>query len=160
MSVLKVSCLGHPVLREKAKPLTPANLAAPATQTLIDNMIETMIEYRGVGIAAPQVHESLLLAVIESHGERGEIPLTVLVNPVVTILGDNPDGDMEEDWEGCLSIPDLRGRVPRHRKLRVEALDRRGASLNFMAEGFLARVVQHEHDHLIDRKSTRLNSSH
>jgi peptide deformylase len=149
MSILKVSRLGHPVLREKARPLTPAFLARPATQTLIDNMIETMFEYHGVGLAAPQVHESLLLAVIESQGERGRIPLTVLVNPVVTVLGENPESDKEEDWEGCLSIPNLRGRVPRYRKLQVEALDRRGSKLKFVAEGFFARVVQHEYDHLM-----------
>jgi peptide deformylase len=149
MSILKVSRLGHPVLREKARPLTPAFLAKPATQTLIDNMIETMYEYHGVGLAAPQVHESLLLAVIESQGERGQIPLTVLVNPVVTVLGENPDSDKVEDWEGCLSIPDLRGRVPRYRKLKVEALDRRGSKMKFVAEGFFARVVQHEYDHLM-----------
>ena len=149
MSILKVSRLGHPVLREKARPLTPSFLAKPATQTLIDNMIETMYEYHGVGLAAPQVHESLLLAVIESQGERGRIPLTVIVNPVVTVLGDNPEAEMEVDWEGCLSIPDLRGRVPRYRKLKVEALDRSGAKMKFLAEGFFARVVQHEYDHLM-----------
>jgi peptide deformylase len=116
---------------------------------LIDNMIETMVEYHGVGLAAPQVHESLLLTVIESQGERGRIPLTVLVNPVVTVLGEKPDADKVEDWEGCLSIPDLRGRVPRYRKLKVEALDRRGTKMKFIAEGFFARVVQHEYDHLM-----------
>jgi peptide deformylase len=149
MSILKVSRLGHPVLREKARPLSPSFLAKSSTQTLIDNMIETMYEYHGVGLAAPQVHESLLLTVIESQGERGQIPLTVLVNPVVTVLGLNPEADKVEDWEGCLSIPDLRGRVPRYRKLRVEALDRKGAKMKFVAEGFFARVVQHEYDHLM-----------
>jgi peptide deformylase len=165
MSILKVSRLGHPVLREKARPLTPSFLAKPATQTLIDNMIETMIEYHGVGLAAPQVHESLLLAVIESQGERGRIPLTVLVNPVVTVLGENPENDMLEDWEGCLSIPDLRGRVRRYRKLQVEALDRRGVKMKFVAEGFFARVVQHENDHLmghvyLDRMSSFSTLTH
>jgi peptide deformylase len=149
MSILKVSRLGHPVLREKARPLTPSFLAKPATQTLIDNMIETMYEYHGVGLAAPQVHESLLLAVIESQGERGRIPLTVIVNPVITVLSGNSEAEMEVDWEGCLSIPDLRGRVPRYRKLKVEALDRSGAKMKFLAEGFFARVVQHEYDHLM-----------
>src|SRR5436190_16412458 len=149
MSILKVSRLGHPVLREKSRPLTSSFLAKSSTQTLIDNMIETMYEYHGVGLAAPQIHESLLLAVIESQGERGQIPLTVLVNPVVTVLGENPDAGKVEDWEGCLSIPELRGRVPRYRKLKVEALDRRGAKMKFVAEGFFARVVQHEYDHLM-----------
>src|SRR5215471_8087267 len=149
MSILKVSRLGHPVLREKSRPLSPSFLAKSSTQTLIDNMIETMYEYHGVGLAAPQVHESLLLTVIESEGERGRIPLTVLVNPKVTVLGENPEANKDEDWEGCLSIPELRGRVPRYRKLRVEALDRKGIKLNFVAEGFFARVVQHEYDHLM-----------
>jgi len=145
MSILKVSRLGHPVLREKAKLLSPAVLEKPEIQTLIDNMIETMFEYHGVGLAAPQVHESLMLAVIESEGERGRIPLTVLVNPVVTLM----EGEMIEDWEGCLSIPDLRGRVARHARLQVEALDRRGKPMKFVAEGFFARVIQHEYDHLM-----------
>jgi len=165
MSILKVSRLGHPVLREKSRPLSSSFLAKSSTQTLIDNMIETMYEYHGVGLAAPQVHESLLLAVIESQGERGQIPLTVLVNPVVTILGQNPEAEKIEDWEGCLSIPELRGRVPRYRKLKVEALDRKGAKMKFVAEGFFARVVQHEHDHLmghvyLDRMSNLQTLTH
>src|SRR5438309_7768783 len=122
MSILKVCRLGHPVLRMEAQHISKDVLCSPAIQTLIDNMMETMVEYYGVGLAAPQVHESLAIAVIESHGPRGDIPLTVLVNPHVTVL----DDAMIDDWEGCLSIPDFRGRVPRWRKLRVEALDRKG----------------------------------
>jgi peptide deformylase len=147
MSILKVSRLGHPVLRLEAKHLSPKQLATPAIQKLIDDMTETMVEYYGVGLAAPQVHESLAIAVIESHGPRGDIPMTVLVNPVVTVL----DEELVEDWEGCLSIPDFRGRVPRWRKLRVDALDRRGDKIRLTAEGFFARVVQHEFDHLMGR---------
>jgi peptide deformylase len=120
-------------------------LANPTIQTFIDNMMETMVEYSGVGLAAPQVHESLSIAVIESHGTRGNIPMTVLVNPEVTIL----DESLIEDWEGCLSIPDFRGRVPRYAKLRVDAMDRRGNKIEFTAEDFFARVVQHEFDHLM-----------
>ena len=145
MSILKVSQLGNPVLRNRSERITQEALASPAIQTLIDNMIATMAEYHGVGLAAPQVHESLLLTVIESKGARGEIPLTVLVNPDLTIL----DEELIEDWEGCLSIPDLRGRVPRYRKLRVDALDRFGKKIDFVAEDFFARVVQHEFDHLM-----------
>jgi peptide deformylase len=145
MSILKVCRLGHPVLRKRAQPLSPEALATGAIQTLIDNMIETMVEYTGVGLAAPQIHESLQLAVIESKGPRGEIPLTVLVNPALTIL----DKSLLEDWEGCLSIPEMRGRVPRHAKLRVDSLDRRGNPQQIIAEGFFARVVQHEFDHLM-----------
>lgn len=147
MSILKVSRLGHPVLRMEAQQVSPQALATPAVQKLIDDMMETMVEYFGVGLAAPQVHESLAIAVIESHGPRGDIPMTVLVNPDVTVL----DEEKIEDWEGCLSIPDLRGRVPRWRKLRVDALDRNGKRIEITAEGFFARVIQHEFDHLLGK---------
>ncbi|HEY2382057.1 MAG TPA: peptide deformylase [Terriglobia bacterium] len=147
MSILKVCRLGHPVLRLESKHVSPATLASPAIQTLIDNMMETMVEYSGVGLAAPQVHESLQLAVIESHGGRGDIPMTVMVNPAVKVL----DEELIDDWEGCLSIPDFRGRVPRWRKLRVDALDRHGKKIQIKAEGFFARVIQHEFDHLMGR---------
>jgi len=147
MSILKVSRLGHPVLRMESKRLAKEALSSPAIQTLIDNMMQTMVEYSGVGLAAPQVHESLAIAVIESHGPRGDIPMLVLVNPDVTIL----DEEIVEDWEGCLSIPDMRGRVPRWRRLRVDALDRHGNRLELTAEGFAARVIQHEFDHLMGK---------
>jgi len=147
MSILKVCRLGHPVLRLQAQRLSKEGLASLAIQTLIDNMMQTMVEYSGVGLAAPQVHESLSIAVIESHGPRGEIPVTVLVNPDLTIL----DEELMEDWEGCLSVPDFRGRVPRHQKLRVDAWDRYGNKIQFVAEDFFARVVQHEFDHLMGR---------
>src|SRR5262244_2854204 len=136
MSILKVCHLGHPVLRMESRRVSPDSLARASTQKLIDDMLETMMEYYGVGLAAPQVHESLAIAVIESNGPRGTIPLTVLVNPEVTVL----DEELIEDWEGCLSIPELRGRVPRWRKLRVDALDRHGNRLELTAEGFAARV--------------------
>jgi peptide deformylase len=144
MSILKVSRLGHPVLRNVAQRLSLETLASAPIQTLIDNMVETMVEYTGVGLAAPQIHESLSIAVIESQSPRGEIPLTVLVNPSMTVLDETP----LEDWEGCLSIPDMRGRVPRYSKLRVDALDRYGKPFEIVAEGFFARVIQHELDHL------------
>ena len=147
MSILKVSRLGHPVLRMESKRLAKEALSSPAIQTLIDNMMQTMVEYSGVGLAAPQVHESLAIAVIESHGPRGDIPMLVLVNPDVTILNE----EIVEDWEGCLSIPDMRGRVPRWRRLRVDALDRHGNRLELTAEGFAARVIQHEFDHLMGK---------
>src|SRR5688572_9050763 len=161
MSILKVSRLGNPVLRREAQRLTREFLLQPATQQLIDNMVETMYEYHGVGLAAPQVHESLSLAVIESNGPRGEIPLTVLVNPEIKIL----DHALLEDWEGCLSIPELRGRVPRFRKLHVKAWDRNASTTEFVAENFFARVVQHEVDHLlghvyIDRMPDLLTLTH
>ncbi|PYS55743.1 MAG: peptide deformylase [Acidobacteria bacterium] len=147
MSILKVCRLGHPVLRLQAQRVSQESLASSAIQTFIDNMIETMVDYYGVGLAAPQVHESLSIAVIESHGPRGDIPMTVLVNPDVTVL----DEELFEDWEGCLSVPDFRGRVARYRKLRVDAWDRGGQKIQFVAEDFFARVVQHEFDHLMGR---------
>jgi peptide deformylase len=147
MSILKVCHLGHPVLRMESRRVSPDSLARASTQKLIDNMLETMVEYYGVGLAAPQVHESLAIAVIESDGPRGTIPLTVLVNPEVTVL----DDQLIDDWEGCLSIPDFRGRVPRWRKLRVDALDRKGKKIKITAEGFFARVIQHEFDHLMGK---------
>ena len=147
MSILKVSRLGHPVLRMEAQRVSKETLNSPAIQTLIDNMMQTMVEYIGVGLAAPQVHESLSIAVMESHGPRGDFPMTVLVNPDVTVL----DEELIEDWEGCLSIPELRGRVPRWRKLRVDAWDRHGNPIQLIAEGFAARVVQHEFDHLMGK---------
>jgi peptide deformylase len=147
MPILKVCRLGHPVLRMEAQHISIDVLSSPAIQTLIDNMMQTMVEYSGVGLAAPQIHESLAIAVIESHGPRGDIPTTVLVNPDVKIL----DEELLEDWEGCLSIPELRGRVPRWRKLRVDALDRDGNRVELVAEGFAARVIQHEFDHLMGK---------
>lgn len=147
MSILKVSNLGHPVLRMESQRVTPKTLATPAIQKLIDDMMDTMVEYYGVGLAAPQVHESLAIAVIESHGARGDIPMTVLVNPEVTVL----DEALIEDWEGCLSIPEFRGRVPRWSKLRVDAVDRTGKKIQITAEGFFARVIQHEFDHLMGK---------
>ena len=147
MSILKVCRLGHPVLRMQTQRLSKEALADQPIQTLIDNMMQTMVEYIGVGLAAPQIHESLSLAVIESRGPRGDIPMTVLVNPDVTIL----DEELIEDWEGCLSIPDFRGLVPRYRKLRVDALDRQGGKIQITAEGFFARVIQHEFDHLMGK---------
>jgi peptide deformylase len=147
MSILKVCHLGHPVLRMESRRVSPESLARASTQKLIDDMLETMVEYYGVGLAAPQVHESLAIAVVESHGPRGTIPMSVLVNPEMTVL----DDELIEDWEGCLSIPDFRGRVPRWRKLRVDALDRKGKKIKITAEGFFARVIQHEFDHLMGK---------
>jgi peptide deformylase len=149
MSILKIAHLGHPVLRQVAREVTPASLASAAVQSFIDDLIETMLEYDGVGLAAPQVHaSSRIVAYLPSdqRGGRASEP-RVLVNPVLEPATE----EMEEDWEGCLSLPDLRGRVPRYTKLRVTALDREGKSLAFTAKDFHARVVQHECDHLDGR---------
>lgn len=149
MSILKVARLGHPVLRQVTANLSPHELQSPPMQKFIDDMIETMKEYDGVGLAADQVHESKQIAVLEvadnpRYPNKPQVPLTVLINPKITPLSN----ETEEDWEGCLSIPDLRGKVPRYRRVRVEAWDRNGNPLDFIANDFHARVIQHEYDHL------------
>ncbi len=149
MSILKVARMGHPVLRRKARPLEKAEIRSAAIQKLIDDMLDTMTEYRGVGLAAPQIHESLRFFVAALDGNDDEesteppAPL-VLINPEITIVG----RETVEDWEGCLSIPDVRGRVPRAREIKVRAYDRRGDRLELNAHDFPARVIQHETDHL------------
>src|SRR5512133_4297859 len=128
MSILKVARMGNPVLRANARPATPSDVRQPAFQKLIDDMIETMNEYRGIGLAAPQVHEAVRLIVVGiQHDEDDEedestIKIVPLINPEVTPIGE----DIVEGWEGCLSIPEVRGRVPRAAAIRVQALDRRG----------------------------------
>ena len=149
MSILKVAHMGHPVLREKGKPIERAAMATPSVQQLIDDMIETMREYHGIGLAAPQVHESvrIFVAGLEKEdtrtGETEIVPIAV-VNPEITALG----RDLVEDWEGCLSIPDIRGKVPRNRRIRVRGFGRDGEALDMELEDFQARVFQHENDHL------------
>ena len=149
MAILKVARLGHPVLRKVAAPVPPSEIRLPETQRLIDDMIETMREYNGAGLAAIQVHVLKQIAVIEvlsnpRYPDAPEIPLTVLINPTVTLLTDAT----EEGWEGCLSVPDLRGMVPRYTEVRLEAYDRTGEPMNLVAKDFFARVIQHESDHL------------
>ncbi|MFN8058685.1 MAG: peptide deformylase [Vicinamibacterales bacterium] len=144
MSILKVARLGHPVLRTKARALTPSEIRRPELQQLIDDMIETMQEYQGIGLAAPQIHESVRLFVAGIEGEDEQIDVLPFINPVITPLGRN----LVEDWEGCLSIPDIRGRVPRPKDVSVRAFDRHGESFEVTLRGYPARVVQHEADHL------------
>jgi peptide deformylase len=146
MSILKVARMGHPVLRAKARPLEKAEIKSAVIQKLIDDMIETMGEYHGVGLAAPQIHEGLRLfvAAIDAGDDEDESDPIAVINPEITIVG----SDVVEDWEGCLSIPDIRGRVPRAREIKVRALDRTGARIELSAHDFPARVIQHETDHL------------
>lgn len=146
MSILKVARMGHPILRTKTQAIDRATLKSAVVQKLIDDMMETMEEYHGVGLAAPQVHEGVRLFVASLDMERGEEPTDpiAIVNPEITALGP----DMVEDWEGCLSIPDIRGMVPRYREVRVRGFDRSGDRLELRAKGFSARVIQHETDHL------------
>src|SRR6476620_3124711 len=125
MSILKVARMGHPVLRTPAAPLERGDIRSPAVQRLIDDMMDTMTEYHGVGLAAPQIHESVRLFVVAfdpTQPEPGDDDTTepcAIINPEITAVGD----EMVEDWEGCLSIPDIRGRVPRLREIRLRAYD-------------------------------------
>jgi peptide deformylase len=158
MSTLPIVRLGHPALRTLAKALPADRLGEPEAQALIDEMVETMRAAHGVGLAAPQVGVPLQIFVYEVSAERlaqrdaepasapreDGIPLHVVVNPMLTPQA----GELVYDWESCLSVPDLRGLVPRHPAVRVRGLDRQGQSLDYIAAGFEARIVQHEHDHL------------
>ena len=147
MSVLRVTRMGHPVLRQRARALDENEIRSAEVQKLIDDMFETMAEYQGIGLAAPQVYQGVRLFVAgydeDGNGEGG-VPRMALINPEITIV----DPDEVEDWEGCLSIPDIRGRVPRAKEIRVRALDRNARRLDFKARGYAARVIQHETDHL------------
>jgi peptide deformylase len=145
MSILKVARMGHPVLRERARPLEPSELRAPLLQKLVDDMIETMHEYHGVGLAAPQIHEGLRLfvALLDEDAGPGSEAVAV-INPQII-----PNtSDTQEGWEGCLSIPDIRGMVPRFTDVTVAALDRSGKAVELRLTDFAARVAQHETDHL------------
>ena len=149
MAILKIARLGHPLLRQPAKPVPVDQIRSPEAQRFIDDLIETMREYDGAGLAANQVHTPQQICVIEvlenpRYPDAPHVPLTVVVNPVVTPLGD----EMEEGWEGCLSVPDLRGMVPRYTAVRLQCYDREGQPLDLIAKEFFARVIQHETDHL------------
>jgi peptide deformylase len=145
MSILKVARMGHPVLRQKARAIEKHELKSPVLQQFIDDMIETMKEYSGVGLAAPQVHESVRIFVAHLDAEgRGEGAPIALVNPEIEVVGDQ----VVEGWEGCLSIPDIRGKVPRALEIKVRAFDRHGKRIEIAAREFPARVIQHETDHL------------
>ncbi len=149
MAILKVARLGHPVIRTPAEAVPKEAIASPAFQQLLDDMIETMHEYEGVGLAAPQVHLSQQIAVIEVKDNRrypgeGPIPLTVLINPRILTVSKKP----LVDWEGCLSVNEFRGKVPRAASLELDAFNRKGERVRFAAHGFFARVIQHECDHL------------
>lgn len=147
MAILKIARMGHPVLARPADPV--ADPTAPEIRALIADMRETLFDIAGAGLAAPQVHVPLRLVLytVPAHraqpGEAAQ-PLQVLINPVLEPQGE----DMDEDWEGCLSVPGLRGLVPRYRHLRFSGLNAEGAAVEGEASGFHARVLQHECDHL------------
>ena len=142
--------MGHPVLRNAATELTPGELRSDAIRRLVDDMVDTLHDYGGVGLAAPQVDESVRLAIVEISGETTRygdvpaVPLRVYVNPRITLLDDVTAGC----WEGCLSIPGLRGYVERPQNISVEHMDLNGESHTVEFRGFAATVFQHEIDHL------------
>ncbi|MGY0833253.1 peptide deformylase [Azospirillum argentinense] len=145
MALLKIARMGHPVLRKVADPVPDPT--APEIRRLASDMIDTMLDAPGVGLAAPQVHESLRMIVfrvlaMRSGGESVEP--TVLINPVIEPLDDG----MEHGMEGCLSIPELRGVVPRFARIRYRGVGLDGEPIEREASGFHARVIQHECDHL------------
>ena len=147
MSILKIARMGHPALRAKARAIERGEIKGPIVQRLIDDLLETMIEYRGVGLAGPQVHVGLRVFVAALDAGEGEEPETdplAIINPEIIPIG----GDIVEDWEGCLSIPNIRGRVPRAREITLRAFDRKGERLEIHAHDFPARVILHETDHL------------
>ncbi len=157
MAIRKVARMGHPVLRQVAKELTKDQIKSVETRLLVRDLIETMEEYGGIGIAAPQIHESLSIAIIdyqedhprysketEGDDDKEPVPLTVIINPKITVL----DETKQSYWEGCLSVPEIRGLVARPRKVQIDYLDLDAKPQKIVAEGFLATVFQHELDHL------------
>ncbi len=149
MAILKIARMGHPVLLQRAAPVSDP--AAPEIRRLIADMIETMEDAYGAGLAAPQVHVPLRLFVFRVAPERSggdpddaPMPSTVLINPTVEPVGE----EQQLRWEGCLSIPGLRAAVPRFTRIRYRGLDADGRPVAREASGFHAGVVQHENDHL------------
>ena len=145
MAIRKVARMGHPVLRKKARELSKAEILSEETRALVRDMVETMNEYGGIGIAAPQIHESVSVAIID-YQEDGESdqPLTVVINPKITVLDPTEQGN----WEGCLSVPEIRGLVYRPIKIQIDYLDLKAQPQTIVADEFLATVFQHELDHL------------
>ncbi len=149
MAILKIARMGHPVLLGRAEPV--ADPTAPEIRRLVADMVETMIDANGAGLAAPQVHVPLRLFVFRASPDRGtndpeDTPMatTVVINPTVELLGE----DARLRWEGCLSIPGLRAAVPRAWRVRYTGVDGEGQAFSREATGFHAGVVQHEYDHL------------
>ena len=146
MSILKVARMGHPVLRQKCEPIKPLSIKGSEIQGLIRDMFETMAEYNGVGLAAPQVHKPVRLVIAGGEAdEEGRPTFRVLINPEITVLDEEARLGM---YEGCLSVPGLRGWVERPAHIRVKAYNEKGHQQEFELEGFPAIVMQHECDHL------------
>jgi peptide deformylase len=160
MAILKIARMGHPVLATPARPVPDPR--APEIHRLVNDMVETMIDANGAGLAAPQLHVGLRVVVFQAPGERADpglseaeafdhtAPLTVLINPEIAVIDPEPEGG----WEGCLSVPGLRGWVERPAHIRYRGLGLDGTVIERVARGFHARVVQHECDHLDGRLYT------
>jgi peptide deformylase len=150
MTLRKIAQIGHPVLRLRAREVSRDELLSPETQRFIDDLVETMRDANGAGLAAIQVYEPIRIVAIEVSGDnprypyKPKIPLTILVNPVLEPL----DEETFDNYEGCLSVPNLRGIVKRHAHVRVRAWDRHGAEIDRVARGISAGTYQHEVDHL------------
>lgn len=149
MAIRKIAQIGHPVLRQRAREVTPEELASPAFQTLVDDLVETMRDANGAGLAAIQIYEPVRLLAVEVNGNprypyKPKIPLTILVNPVI----EHQTAETFGNYEGCLSVPNLRGMVDRIAKIKMTALDRHGNPVSMDCVGFKAGTMQHEVDHL------------
>lgn len=148
MTLLKIARMGHPVLLQPARPV--ADPQAPAVRALVADMIETMLDAQGAGLAAPQVHQGLRLFVYHVPPARSTgaddppCPPAALINPELEPV----DEETVDRLEGCLSIPGMRGWVPRYRRIAYRGLDAHGQAVQGVASGFLANVLQHEYDHL------------
>lgn len=153
MAVRKIIRMGHPGLRVVAEPLPLEVIESDEFERLLDDMLDTLEDYGGIGLAATQIDEALRVALIDlpggpsRYGELPRIPATFFINPQITVL----DGDSASYWEGCLSVPGLRGYVERPQHIKVEALNQEGEAMSYEFEGFAATVFQHEFDHLDGR---------
>jgi peptide deformylase len=152
MALRKIATIGNPVLRQVARPVTKEELASSRVQGFIDDLVETMFDANGAGLAATQVYEPIQICVIcvkdnPRYPYKPNIPLTILVNPVVEPIG----AETFANYEGCLSVPNLRGEVDRFVHARVRAWDRHGAALDFEVKGLSAGTFQHEVDHLLGK---------
>jgi len=152
MTIHKILKMGDPRLLELVHPIKHEQISSQEIQILIDDLLETMYAVNGAGLAAPQIGVDKQLVVFgfkqnPRYPDAEGVPETILINPMISLLSD----EQEEDWEGCLSVPGIRAKVPRYNKIRYQGLDREGHSIDRTVEGFHARVVQHECDHLIGK---------
>ena len=149
MTLLKIAQIGNPILRQRAREVSPEELASPETQRFIDDLVETMRDANGAGIAAIQVHVPIRIFAVEvkdnpRYPYLANIPLTIVVNPVITPM----PGEMFDNYEGCLSVPNLRGLVNRYAEVRATGMDRHGGPFDRYLKGLTAGTFQHEVDHL------------